>query len=476
MPEQDRFKEFNKKRMEIFKELLKYEWKGHLRNEDLEEVTENIIDKYNYTEKEIPFIKDHIRVAMGLNPNHSEIFNQELEEMRDNARIESPILSKIEGACQHCGEEFEECDCFDSCKYEAQMYKKSTGPIIIEDDCLTCGRCTVKCSYGALADKIEFIPMVDLLQDKKTRVFAAVAPSIAGQFGDDISMGQLRTAFKLMGFEDMVEVALFADILTIKEAYEFDQLVTTKEDFFLTSCCCPVWINMVEGSYPELFEHMSPSISPMIASGRFLKKLYPDAKVVFISPCTAKKAEAKNPQLEEAIDFVITYQEMKEVFEVLKTKLEELPEDDKDHASFAGRVYARTGGVSLSVKTVVNRIAPDRLIHLRAKKVHGVKECKDILEELKSKKGIGANFIEGMGCIGGCVGGPKTNNEREAGTSIVNEYGEESLIMTPMDNMNIIRILKECGLNKFSDIYEKEEIIALLARTSEKNKKTEIKS
>ncbi|MFW5981313.1 MAG: [Fe-Fe] hydrogenase large subunit C-terminal domain-containing protein, partial [bacterium] len=366
--------------------------------------------------------------------------------------------------CQHCGEEFKECACFDACKYEAQIYQKNIGPVIIDDNCLTCGRCTIECDFGAMADKIEFIPMVDLLKNDDNRVFAAVAPSIAGQFGEDISMGQLRTAFKLMGFEDMVEVALFADILTIKEAYEFDQLVTSKDDFFLTSCCCPVWINMVERSFPELFEHMSPSVSPMIASGRFLKKLYDDARVVFISPCTAKKAEAKDPRLKEAIDYVLTYQEMKEIFEALEIKLEGLPEDDKDQASFAGRVYARTGGVSLSVKTVVNRIAPDRLINLRAKKVDGVKACKQILEQLKNGVDIGANFIEGMGCEGGCVGGPKTNIETEKGRALVNEYGEESLIMTPMDNMNIIRILKESGLNNFVDVYKKEEIVKLLER------------
>ncbi|MFW5982254.1 MAG: [Fe-Fe] hydrogenase large subunit C-terminal domain-containing protein, partial [Halanaerobiaceae bacterium] len=453
MNEHERFQNFSKKRMEIFKELVKHQWKGHLGKKDLEEIANNIVKKYNYKKDDIPFIKDHIRVAMGLDPNNSDTFKNEAEEIKKNNGINSPILTKIEGVCKYCGEEFEECGCYDSCKYEAQMYNKSTGPVIIKDECLCCGRCTLDCTYGALADKIEFIPLVDLLQNESSRVFAAVAPSIAGQFGDEISMGQLRTAFKLMGFEDMVEVALFADILTIKEAYEFDQLVKSKDDFFLTSCCCPVWINMVEKNYPGLFDHMSPSVSPMIASGRFLKKLYNNAKVVFLSPCTAKKAEAKDSRVAEAIDFVLTYQEMKEVFEALEINLAELPEDDKDHASFAGRVYARTGGVSLSVKTVVNRIAPDRLINLKAKKVDGVKECKKILDQLKNGEDIGANFIEGMGCIGGCVGGPKTNIDMEKARDIVNEFGEESLIMTPMDNMNIIKILKESGLNDFSDIY-----------------------
>jgi iron only hydrogenase large subunit-like protein len=461
---EDRFNNFQNKRLEIFKELIKRKWENPITNEDLEKIARQIIDKYGFKEDEITFIKDHIRVAMGLNPNNNKSFTDELDYLKKHPQIESPILTKIDGVCEECGVRFEDCDCYDACKYEAQMYIRSTGPIIVEDKCLSCGRCTVQCTFGALADKIEFIPLIDFLKQDKVPVYAAVAPAIVGQFGDDISMGQLRTALKLMGFKDMVEVALFADILTIKEAYEFNDLVTTKDDFFLTSCCCPVWINLVERNYPELFTHMSPSVSPMVASGRFLKKLYPEAKVVFIGPCTAKKAEAKDKRLKDAIDFVLTFQELKEIFEAIEIDLKDLPEDEKDHASFAGRVYARTGGVSLSVKTVVNRIAPGRLIRLKAKKVHGVKACKAVLNELKSGKDIGANFIEGMGCEGGCVGGPKTNIEVDKATQFVNEYGEESLIMTPMDNMNIIKILKESGLNDFDDIYENEEIVEMLTR------------
>lgn len=462
---QDRFRNFYTKRMEIFKELIRRQWEKPLTNEDLENIAQEIVQKYGYRPDEISFVKDHIRVALGQNPNQRDEFSNEADQLQIHTKVERPILTKIEGACKECGERFEDCDCYNSCKYEAQMYRRSSGPVIIEDKCLECGRCTVTCTFGALADKIEFLPLINLLKDDTSTVFASVAPSIVGQFGDEIKMGQLRTAFKLMGFEDMVETALFADILTIKEAFEFDHLVTDEDDFFLTSCCCPIWINMVEKAYSGLFAHMSPSVSPMVASGRFLKRLYPDCKVVFISPCTAKKGEAKDPRLDDAIDFVLTFNELKEVFEVLQIHLAELPEDDKDHASFAGRVYARTGGVSLSVKTVVNRIAPDRLINLRAKQVHGIKACKAILEKLKQTgKEFNCNFIEGMGCEGGCIGGPKTNIPVDYARQLVNQFGEDSLIMTPMDNLNILKILRELGLDDFEDIAENEEIAMLLAR------------
>ena len=295
MANREAFKDFQQKRMEIFRELVKYIWRNELTNENLNKIADKIIEKYSFQEEDIPFVKDHIRVAMGLDPRQSAVFSNELVELQARERIESPILTRIEGACKECGEKFEDNICYDSCKYEARMYRRGAGPIIIDDKCLSCGRCTVACSYGALADKIEFLPLVKLLKNEDSLVFAAAAPAIAGQFGEDVSVAQLRTAFKLMGFKDTVEVALFADILTIKEAYEFDHLVKSKDDFFLTSCCCPVWINMVERSFPELFTHMSPSVSPMVAAGRFLKKLYPGAKVVFISPCTAKKPRQKIP-------------------------------------------------------------------------------------------------------------------------------------------------------------------------------------
>ncbi len=160
----------------------------------------------------------------------------------------------------------------------------------------------------------------------------------------------------------MIEVALFADILTIKEAFEFNRLVKREEDFFLTSCCCPVWFNLIRKSYPDIYEHLSPSVSPMIASGRILKRLYPEAKIVFFAPCLAKKAEALEEELKGAVDYVINFVELQEIFHVLEINLEGIQGKEKDQASLGGRVYARTGGVSFSVKMVVNRLDPTRLI------------------------------------------------------------------------------------------------------------------
>jgi len=462
---------FDEKRMYIFSELVKRYWNGDLKTEDdLNKLVADIKIKYDFSDSDIPFIRDHIRIAMGLDPVGNMGFSQELNQVKKMKKVNRPVIAKVEGLCKQC--EDAKCECINVGKYETHMYKRETsdgsidrnGPFVNGEKCISCGKCVTRCDFGALADKIEFIPLIDLLKDEKTLVYAAVAPAIVGQFGENVSMGKLRTALKMMGFKDMIEVALFADILTIKEALEFNHLVKNEEDFFLTSCCCPIWFNMIKKSYPDVYEHLSPSVSPMIASGRILKKLYDNAKVVFIGPCIAKKAESKEKDLSDAIDFVLNFRELQEIFKALNINLEELPEDDKDQASLGGRLYARTGGVSFSVKTVVNRLEPKRVIKLKAKKVDGVSECKKILDDLRAHKMVNANFIEGMGCKGGCVGGPRTNIDVDKATRYVNDFGEDSFILTPFDNLNIRKILEQLGVDSVEDIIENKELNKMLSR------------
>jgi iron only hydrogenase large subunit-like protein len=469
-----RYLNFNETRMQIFGDLVKRYWDGSLNTvSDLHDLVHEIKVRYGFEDEETPFIEDHVRIAMGLNPRDDMAFTDELDLVKANKEILTPIVAHVSGICAHC--DSIQCECSlqgKDAKYESDRYAR-TKPVIVDDTCIDCGKCVSSCDFGAIADKIEFLPLIDLLKDTKTPVYVTVAPAIAGQFGDEVSLGQLRTAFKLIGFQDMLEVALFADILTIKEAFEFNQLVKTEEDFFLTSCCCPIWFNMIKLKYPDIYEHLSPSVSPMIVSGRILKALYPDAKVVFVAPCIAKKAEAKEEELKDSIDFVINFRELQEVFNALHIHPEQLPADEKDQASFAGRIYARTGGVSFAVKTVVNRLEPSRVIKLKALKVDGVKNCKEVLDSLREGKKLNGNFIEGMGCKGGCVGGPRTIADSEVATRLVNESAEGSSILTPFDNLNVMKILKQFEAEPIESIMNHTPLIKLLSRTNTSESKSQ---
>ncbi len=283
--------------------------------------------------------------------------------------------------------------------------------------------------------------------------YALVAPAFLGQFGAGVTPGMLRSAFKKLGFDGMLEVAVFADILTLKEALEFDQNINTETDYQLTSCCCPMWLAMIRKIYGQLMPHVPATVSPMIAAGRTVKILHPEAMTVFVGPCLAKKAEAKEPDLKGAIDHVLTFQETVELFQAMKINPKIMQENEKEFSSRAGRIYAHTGGVSEAVRATLVRLHPTRKIPIRAKQADGVAACRAMMEELSAGK-IEANFYEGMGCVGGCVGGPKSIINKDDATVKVDEYGEEALYPTPIDNPYVIALLMRLGFETTDSLIE----------------------
>lgn len=297
-----------------------------------------------------------------------------------------------------------------------------------------------------------------LLENKADEpVYITVAPAIAGQFGDSVTLGMLRSAFKKIGFEGMVEVALFADILTLKEALEFDRHVKKTGDYMLTSCCCPMWVGMIKKVYKDIVPHMPPSVSPMIASGRCIKKLNPKAKVVFVGPCLAKKAEAKEPDLVGDVDVVLTFAEVKEMFDLLDIHLEEMEEDTRHHASYAGRIYATTGGVSGAVEKTVNYLSPLRTLPFKSVTADGVPDCRKLLTDIMDGK-ITANFIEGMGCKGGCIGGPKRLNEVDDAKLCVKAYADDAKYSNPVSNPFVTHLLHRLGYDSIESLVSDDTI------------------
>lgn len=343
--------------------------------------------------------------------------------------------------------------CAEKCLFDA-IHKDEKGNVVINKDlCVGCAECIDNCKGKKLIESKDILPTLETIRSSKGPVYAMIAPAFIGQFSEEVTPGKLRSAFKEIGFAGMVEVALFADILTLKEALEFDRNILNEQDFQLTSCCCPMWIAMIRRIYSQLIPHVPGAVSPMVACGRSIKILEPDSVTVFIGPCIAKKAEAREADISDAVDHVLTFQEVKDIFDFADIDPANMEDDPRDHSSKAGRIYARTGGVSEAVKSTVDRLNPDRRISVKTKQADGMPACKEMMNALKEGN-ISANFFEGMGCVGGCVGGPKAILNREEGKKNVDQYGSQAVYPTPIDNPYVIDLLHRLGFDTVESLLE----------------------
>ena len=388
--------------------------------------------------------------GVSLEFDNNYVYN--IKKAITNYAVNKKFIEKLDSCNINCKENKDKkFNCQAACPFDAILYDYNNKSTYINYDlCVGCGLCIDSCKDGKLLDKIDFIPIADLIKNNKT-VIAAVAPAITEQFGENVSLDQLRASLIKIGFSDMIEVAFAADMLTIKEAVEFNKHVNGPDDLMITSCCCPMWVGMLKRVYKELVPDLSPSVSPMIAAGRIIKKLNPKAKVVFIGPCIAKKAEAKEKDLVNDIDFVLTFQELDNIFKALEidpSKLEGIP--TKDYASKGGRLYARTGGVSIAVSEAIEELYPEKSKLFKSAKAEGVKECKDILNKALSGE-VKANFIEGMGCIGGCVGGPKALIAKEQGKIYVDNLAYNSPIKVATHSNTMDEVLEKLNITSLKD-------------------------
>lgn len=364
----------------------------------------------------------------------------------------APVIST--DTCADC---FERA-CQKSCIFDAIETGKEGELFINPSRCEGCAACIDACKSNHLAASKDVLPAMRAVRNASGPVYLMIAPAFSGQFRGHVTAGKLRSACKALGFTGMVEVALFADILTLKEALEFERHVREPGDFQLTSRCCPVWIAMIRKRYHELLPHVPGAVSPMVACGRFLKRIHPDAVTIFAGPCLAKKKEAKEPDIADAVDYVLTFQEMQDIFDAAEISLEELPEEEKEHASKAGRLYARTGGVSQAVEEMVRQLSPDGKIGVRCEQANGTKECMEMMRRIQNKE-TDANFFEGMGCVGGCVGGPKAIIDSEKGKRYVDEYAKNSIYQTPLENPYVRKLLEELGFETVEELLEDNTLL-----------------
>ena len=391
----------------------------------------------------------------GEPPNAAEVNPHQLDCLLHPDR-HAPIWRVAD--CNAC---VQPAPCAAACLFNAIHHGADGNVVIDPQQCVGCESCVTACQSGALTASRDVLPALHAVKHAKGPVYALIAPAFHGQFSSDVTPGKLRSAFKALGFEGMVEVALFADVLTLKEALEFDHNIHTEDDYQLTSCCCPMWIAMLKKVYHELMPHVPGAVSPMVAAGRTIKILHPDALTIFVGPCIAKKAEAREPDLVGAVDHVLTFQEIRDIFAAADIHPETLPDSERDHASRAGRIYARAGGVSEAVQATVNQLRPDRSIRIRTRQAAGIPACRAMIEAIRSGE-RDANFFEGMGCVGGCVGGPKAILNREEGRVNVERYGDEADYATPLQNPYVLEMLNQLGFDTVeafltqSDIFNRQ--------------------
>ena len=327
--------------------------------------------------------------------------------------------------------------CQNACKVKAISMNEEKAAMIDNSKCIQCGACVYQCPFGAIMDKSYIVSVIDMLkrsakatqEEEGGGVYAIVAPSIASQFSY-ARLGQVVTGIRQLGFHAVVEAALGADMVAMAEARELS------EKGLLTSSCCPAFVRYIKSAFPKLAEYISHNMSPMAVLAKHIKETVRGAKVVLIGPCTAKKAEAQLEEVKPYVDAVMTFEELQALFDSRDIDIASLEEGTLSDASYFGRIFARSGGLSDAVAQAM----AEQGIDFVPKPVvcDGIEACRMAL--LKLGKGVlDGNFIEGMACIDGCIGGAGCLTHGEKSKAEVDKYGQEALEKTITDAISVLK-------------------------------------
>ena len=448
---------------EILKEVAKLEYENKLKDH-IDDIPERIFpdDKamsYLNIYKDREIAKERVRIATGGN-----IFNKNVIEVIQKACDECPLEGyEVTNACRGClahrceenckfgAIEFnkdghahinlEKCKscgmcskacpysairqnvrpCKNACKVNAMGFNDKMAAEINNDKCIACGACVYQCPFGAIVDKSYMINAIDIIRksenNTKYKVYAVVAPAIAAQF-DNATTEQVVTGIKKLGFSTVVEAALGADMVAENETKEL------VEHGFLTSSCCPAFVKFIKINYPDMIKNISSNLSPAATISKFIKENDPTAKIFFIGPCIAKKMEMKDTEAGKYIEAALTFEELEAMFDAKNIDLSKLEETKLNDASYFGRIFARSGGLTDAVKEGLIEIN-NKDFTLKAEVCSGIEACNLALLK-KTKNILDANFIEGMACIGGCIGGPGCLNHEPRDKAQIDEYGKKA--------------------------------------------------
>lgn len=324
--------------------------------------------------------------------------------------------------------------CQNACKIKAISTNADNSAKIDNDKCISCGACVYQCPFGAIMDKSYILDVIDIIKksenNTKYKVYAVVAPSISSQF-TYAKLGQVIDGLKKLGFYTVIEAALGADMVAYAESAEL------AEKGFLTSSCCPAFVDYVHKAFPALVPHVSHNLSPMGAISKYIKEHDQGAKVVFIGPCTAKKAEVQLDKVKPYVDAAMTFEELQALYDSKDIDITTLSEDVLDNASYFGRIFARSGGLSDAVKQgLAEHGITD--FELKAVPCDGIEACRTALLK-KSKNVLDGNFIEGMACTGGCIGGAGCLTHGEKNKAEVDKYGKEAYEKTITEAISVLK-------------------------------------
>lgn len=320
--------------------------------------------------------------------------------------------------------------CKNACKVDAISITDDYTACIDYNKCISCGACVYQCPFGAIMDKSYIVEAIEILKSD-SKVYAVVAPAISSQF-TYAKLGQVVSGIKKLGFSEIVEAALGADMVAYDESKEL------AEKGFMTSSCCPAFVDYIHKQFPNLVDCISGNLSPAAKISKYIKETDPDSKVIFIGPCTAKKAEYKREELKKYIDSVITFEELQALFDSRNIDITQLEEEDLSGASYFGRIFARSGGVS---DAICQAIKEHGLTDVQFKPVtcNGIDECKiALLKASRNRKLLDGNFIEGMACNGGCIGGAGCLTHGAKSKADVDKYGKQAIDKTITEAVNAL--------------------------------------
>ncbi len=287
--------------------------------------------------------------------------------------------------------------CEEACPVDAISKDKNGIANINHDLCIFCGRCFEACPYGAVMEKSHIVNIYKALKSEEEMI-ALVAPALYGQFA--ASPEQVHAAIIQLGFDKVVDVAVGAEITAQKEAHELEEEILGNPDQKMTTSCCPSYQELAKKHLTNLEEKLSTTQTPLYYTSELVKQENINAKLVFISPCMAKKHEVFATKV---ADYTLNFEELGSMLAAAEIEMQSIKIEETEKKNLEARVFSYSGGVTEMVKS-----------HLQS--TEGLKETKlsgFSKENIKQLKALALgksdyNFYEIMACEEGCVNGCNT--------------------------------------------------------------------